>query len=157
MDYFEAFPKITIYDKYLITDITRRMYIQDKFKNKIGIFDEYIVKDGDTPESIAWKFYGNPNYHWVILLMNDIIDPFYDFPLSDNELSKFVTDTYGAGNENSPHHYELNGVVVDANTPNAAPISNFEYEYHKNEEKRKIKILKPEFVGDLEDSLITGI
>lgn len=150
MNYFEAFPTIEIYG-HLIRDISRRSYIPNRYKDRIDLFYLYDVKDGDTPESVSFQAYGTTDYHWVIMFMNDIIDPFHDWPMTDSELEQYVTNTYG--DPNAIHHYELNGVVVESTTPGAAPISNLDYERRLNDAKRRIKILKPQYLDGLEEEL----
>ena len=36
----------------------------------------HTVEKGDTWDSIALKYYGNPTYYWVICDFNRVIDPF---------------------------------------------------------------------------------
>ena len=111
--YFEAMP-LTLYsleddrsNVKLVTNITTRIKIDDQVKNQYGLYDEYDVRDGETPELVAEKFYNNSQLHWIILHYNDIIDPRFDWVLETNNLVKYVTDKYS--NINGIHHY------VDAN------------------------------------------
>ena len=48
--------------------------LKDNVKENILGFDYYDVKDGETPEMIAHKYYGDVNLHWIVLIANDIID-----------------------------------------------------------------------------------
>lgn len=113
MTYFTNFPQIlysfstgqTI-DAFAMTDITRRVKIDDfNIQNTLS-YDEYDVIDGDTPEIIADKLYNNPEYHWTILIANEIIDPRYDWPLDVRSLQNYISSKYGVGNEFAVHHYE---------------------------------------------------
>jgi len=115
------------------------------------------VKDGETPELLAHDFYGDANRHWIILLANDIIDPFYDWVLQDIHLSKYVTKKYGTGNETDPHHYIKDGLIVSSTTPGATLITNYEYEVSLNEEKRSIKIVRPIYIEKIESEFETTI
>jgi len=154
--YFDKFP----YDVYslddrqtvqLVKDIFRRITISEELKQNYIIFYFYDVKDGETPEILADKFYGDPNYHWVILHVNEIIDPRFDWPLSTFQLQKFVAGKYGLANVQSTHHWEDGtGNWVNNDYPLATAISNFSYEETLNENKRRIKILKPNYLMDLE-------
>lgn len=154
--YFEKFP----YDVYslddrqtiqLITDIFRRITISEELKNNYSIYDNYDIKEGETPEILADKIYGDSNYHWVILHVNEIIDPRFDWPLSNFQLQKFVSGKYGSANVQLTHHWEdANGNWVNSDYPLATPISNFTYEDNLNESKRRIKLLKPNYLLDLE-------
>jgi hypothetical protein len=118
----------------------------------ITVYDQYDIVDGETPEIIAAKIYGNPLYHWVIMLANNRFDYRADFPLNYTDLLKKVKATYGSSDEEiyGVHHYEASvgnsshnhpAFVVNSNYPDAYAVSNFEYEERVNEEKRRIKII----------------
>jgi len=145
--YFKNFPTI-IYDGTVVTDITLRVHLREKIKEAIGAWDYYIVKEGESIEEIADKAYGNPNYHWVIMLLNDIVDPIYDWILTQEELNDYITKAYGA-DADATRYTLLNGRIVDAGTPSSTPVTNREYEETENEKKREIMILKPEFLESI--------
>lgn len=118
--YFKTFPYTyyTLYDDLsnvkLVTNITTRIKINDDVKNNLSVYDEYDIRDEDTPEILADKFYNNPELHWVILLYNDIIDPRFGWPLSSNNLKKYAQGKYS--NINGIHHYEdLDEKIVNGN------------------------------------------
>lgn len=100
--YFEKFPKI-LYDfqngsniEYkVVTDITRNVRVLKEILSNITLYDEYDIRDGETPEIIADKFYGSPQYHWIVMLTNDRYDYVNDFPLPIFELEKHIEDIYG--------------------------------------------------------------
>jgi len=150
--YFEKFPQ----DLYslddlesvqVITNILRRVTLSDELKSNSSIYDVYDIKEGDTPEKLADKFYNNSNYHWVILHINDILDPRFDWPLSSLELEQFVKSKYGIAYIQSTHHWEdANKNWVNSSYPNSTAISNYTYEDRLNEEKRSILILKPKYI-----------
>jgi len=154
--YFSKFP-LDLYSLddlksvQLITDILRRVTLTEKFKSDSVFFDEYDIKEGETPERLADKFYGDSNYHWLILHVNEIVDPRFDWPLTFYQLEQMVGSKYGVNNIQATHHYEnVDGNWVNSNYPSATAISNFVYEERLNEDKRRIKILKPRFLVALE-------
>lgn len=117
--YFESFP-YTYYSLdnattiQVITDITNRVQISDEVKSNLGLYDEYDIKDGETPELVADKFYNNPELHWLVLHYNDIIDPRFDWPLDTNNLNRYVSSKYA--NATAVHHYEdSNGYQINGN------------------------------------------
>lgn len=117
--YFQKFP-VTYYtlddrnSVQVVTNITLRNVISEEIKNNFAIFDEYDIKEGETPEIVSDKFYNTPLYHWIILHINEILDPRYNWPLSQNDLNKHVEQKYV--DVNAPHHYENgNGVTVNGN------------------------------------------
>jgi hypothetical protein len=100
--YFKDFP--TFFYEYTINgekslttvkDITRNIRFRRDILSNITVFDEYDIQEGETPEIIAEKLYGNPEYHWIIMLANDRYDYISDFPLSQAELEQFVYQKYG--------------------------------------------------------------
>ena len=178
MPYFSRFPMMT-YDvagnkNYkLLPDILRRVKIRSGLRSGSFMFDNYDVKDGERPEDIAYKWFGDAEYHWVILMTNNVTDRYYQWPLSQPQFAEHLTDKYGSGSEDATHHYEKSqdsGVtssrdfshLVECNSDDGDPaiISNRQYEQRKQDEYRQIRLLdrrflKP-FVEEFE-SLIKGV
>jgi hypothetical protein len=120
--YFTNFPKIyydfpqdaTSTSLQILTDITTNVRIRKAVLENITLYDEYDMKDGETPEIVAEKVYGNPELHWVIMLVNERYDYLKDFPMSNLELEQYAIDKYGQDNLNDVHHYEVNGIIAEA-------------------------------------------
>lgn len=101
--FFDSYP-VVVYDIFgtrdgsykTATNIFSRTKILDSVKSATSLYYDYSIQDGDTPEMIADKYYGDPELHWVILYMNDIFDPFYDWPLDYNKFVKFIKLKYGS-------------------------------------------------------------
>ena len=161
--YFSYFPK-GYYDltnngnSKLVTDLMRRVKIRSKVIDEVSLYDLYDVIDGDTPESIAFKHFGDSKLHWVILLTNSVTDRFYDWPLTTNEFENYLKEKYT--NPDGIHHYELtqsSGAItskdnshlieVNSTTPNAVSVSNREYEERIQNVKRQIKLLNTAYLG----------
>lgn len=134
----------------VVTDILKRVKIRDEVKNNIGVYTKTILQSGETPESLASKAYGDSGLHWIILMMNDITNPIYDWLMDPEPLQSFITGKYGAGNENATHHWE-NARLFEVNStePGALIVTNYEFEDRENEKKRDIKVLDPEFVSEI--------
>jgi len=101
-EYFRYFPR-TIYAQDaeqgsvdLITNLVSRFSFEKNFKENTSTFQKYDIVDGDTPESIAYKLYDSAERHWIILAMNDIVDPQYDWPLDQITLGNFINSKYTA-------------------------------------------------------------
>lgn len=109
--YFYEFPKL-LYTRdgvtNLVTNLLTRIATVKGEIDTSSLYYQYDVKDGDTPEIIASKYYGDAELHWVVLIFNDIIDPFYDWPMEYRQFIKFLTDKYGspATAQTTVHHYE---------------------------------------------------
>lgn len=109
--YFNEFPKL-LYTRDSVTNLVTNLLsriatVKDKIDTS-SLYYQYNIKDGDTPEIIASKYYGDAELHWVVLIFNDIIDPFYDWPMEYRQFIKFLTDKYGspATAQTTIHHYE---------------------------------------------------
>ena len=152
--YFKEFPKFQYDFAYgndtkvsVVQDITRNIRFRRDVLANVSLYDEYDIVDGETPEIIAEKIYGNPEYHWVIMLANERHDYITDFPLPEYVLEKYIVDKYG-GTRYSIHHYEnVKGFVVNSDATGATSVSNDAYERDLNEAKRRIKIISPELLS----------
>lgn len=155
--YFDNFNKF-LYDfkingkteyKY-IRDITENVRFRKEILANITLYDEYDIRDGETPEIIAEKVYGSPKYHWVVMLANEKYNYIDDFPLSIFELEKHIKEKYGVDNVYDIHHYvDNNGYIVDEFNPNGTSVSNYDYEINLNETKRRIKLISPTMLSQL--------
>ena len=100
--FFRYFPKTLYYSKLdsksldTITNILTRFKFENSFKDNSITYYEYDIKDSDTPEIIASKFYDSPEKHWAVLLINDIIDPQWDWPMDQGTMIKFIESKYSA-------------------------------------------------------------
>lgn len=203
-NYFSKFPKIFYsLDNYktsdYVTHIIRRFSLENILKENTSIYYTYDIRDGDTPEIIASKLYDSPERHWIVLMMNDIIDTQTEWPLDYYTLNKYI-DTKYLPNANSntsgdglvwarsetKTYFRVerqtlpNDIIntkqfeIDANTyANTAIVlgaeitlddgtlmiydtdkttqSYYDHEFEINEEKRKIKLLRREYVTQLEE------
>lgn len=142
----------------VVQDIFRRVTLSDELKSNNAFFDQYDIMEGETPEIVSQKFYRESQYHWIIMIANDIVDPRYDWPLTQPNLVDYCKSKYGSNNIYSTHHYEdAQGYEVNSDHPSATAISNFEYEDKNNESKRRIKILKGEVVSEIVSNFETLI
>jgi len=153
--YFDNFPtflypfKINNKTEYkLIKDISQNVRVRKEILANITLYDEYDIREGDTPEIISEKVYGSPLYHWVVMLCNERYNYIDDYPLTQYELEKYITDKYGSGNEYDTHHYvNANGNIVDSTQ--GTSVSNYDYETDLNESKRRIKLISPTLLNNI--------
>ena len=165
--YFDSFPVIP-YDakgnlEYKdVTNLLRRVGLRAKVRSNTLLYDTYDVKEGETPEIIAHKLYGDAELHWVILLINDITDRYHQWPMSGGQFLDYINDKYS--NPDAIHHYEttqtsgdtkvkvevFNEVDDDAYT-GLTPITNREFEEQEQDKRRKIRLLDPSFVEQFID------
>lgn len=154
--YFKAFPKFLYDFKYgnttkttVVTDITRNIRFRKEVLENVTLFDEYDIVDGETPEIVAEKIYGDPEYHWIIMLSNQKHDYISDFPLSEQALVKHIIATYGAQRYAIRHYVNAKGFVVNSTATGAVSVSNDDYERDLNESKRRIKVISPQVISTI--------
>ena len=79
-----------------VTNLITRFKFEEGIKQNSGAAYEYNIQDGDTPEIIADKYYGDVEKHWVVLLFNDIVDPQFDWPLDSRQIIEYIDKKYTA-------------------------------------------------------------
>ena len=160
--YFTKFPKM-LYDLQnnsqfkLVPDIFRRIKVRNKIKDNISLLDKYDVGEGETPETVAFKIYGDTDYFWVVCLMNNIVNRFYDWPLPEFAFQRFLEDKYT--NPDATHHFEKvqssgpqtsidNSHLIECNSTDvgAQSVSNREFEQREQDKISRIKLLNPSFI-----------
>jgi hypothetical protein len=109
--YFENFPLINYsldagQTSFVMTDFFRRVKADANSILGSSAYYEYQLAEGDTPEILAHKLYGDPNLHWIILITNETIDPRFEWAQTQNSLTNYIRDKYGADYVNATHHYE---------------------------------------------------
>jgi hypothetical protein len=75
-------------------DILKRVGFKAKVKDNSELFADYYINDGETPDIVADRVYGNSELHWVVLLFNDIVNPDYDWALASPKLESFIKKKY---------------------------------------------------------------
>ena len=159
--YFDNFP--TIYYPYTVngqeilkavTDVTVNVRIRKIILENITLFDEYDMREGETPEIVAAKLYGSSQYHWVVMLCNQRYDYLEDFPKAYHVFKEYLASKYTPEQLNEIHHYVLKGTEyivsydpADEDTFYTAEeveaVSNYQHEENLNEAKRRIKLIAP--------------
>lgn len=153
MLFLDQFPAIDIkIDNYKnsISNITRTFSTKNLNIDYSKIIQIYMVQDLETPESIAYKLYGDATYHWIILMLNNIINPFSEWIMTEECLQELCTRKYSTG-INGIHHYlhpttgeRLDDVTV-RNKEIVSPIvvTNLMFEQEENNKKRRILVINP--------------
>ena len=169
--FFPQFPKIEYNlsgkngNTNVVTDIFRRVKIRSKIADNVSLLDKYDVAEGEKPEDIAYKIYGDTDYFWVVTLVNNIVNRYYDWPLDSFSFQQYLKDKYS--NPDGIHHYEVtqssgkqtgdgpadysHKLEVNSTHPGAQSVSNREYEQRIQDKKRQIRVLSPQYLGAFEE------
>jgi len=162
-----------------VKNLFRRVKLRDDLQNILTLFNKYQIEEGERPDTVAERIYGSADLDWVVLISAGIINVRNDWPLSDNDIYQFTEEKYGFKNINAVKFFETTevkdskgrlilpkGKIVDSNFTIPDPnnpygsrlnpvigISNYEYEVRKNNKKRTIYILKPEYLQQFIDDI----
>lgn len=138
--------------------------------DKTFVFQRYEVQSGERPEETADRLYKNPDLWWVLMVVNNLISPYLDWRMADEELEEFAKIKYD--DINAIHHYVniQTGKICDEvdeadyrlldpeNLPvNIQPVTNLAYENDLNIERSKIIVINPRYVGQFVDSYIKAL
>ncbi len=158
-----------------VTNIMKRIKFKPKVLEDISDYYPYYVKDGERPDIISYEKYGTVAYAYLIMLVNNIFDPTFDWPLSTQQFEKFIENKYGSVSSamsDIKHYYQIvraevarTGTservpevkfVVDLTTYNALDTgsrttqTNYEYEEELNDNKREILLINANFIQDID-------
>lgn len=119
-NYFDNFPTtVYTFDPKLqvfktVVDIFCRVKFLNSIINNISIFDTYDIRDGDTPESIAFKLYADPTRSWIILYANLILDRYYQWPLTVDQFNANMETQFGGivNAQSTLHHIEKHTNII---------------------------------------------
>ena len=155
---------------------------EDLFQD-LTVFEKYSVKGDDRPDNVANEIYDDPTLDWVVLTSNNITNVQNEWPLSQKGFEDYILDKYKTHEKlNEIHHYESNevkdtngviifpkGVRVSAAqsvsyfeplseesvtvNPISRAVTNFEHEQKVNDDKRRIFLIKPIYLGVVFDDL----
>ena len=176
ISFLSRLPNASTNEDYItVKNLFKRAKIRTDINNAITAFDYYQILDNQRPEVVASRLYGDPELDWVILITNNITNVRDQWPLNNNDLYNYMIDKYDTEEALSNiHHYETtevkdeydrlvvpSGLQVDSNftvtytkfdntLSTVSPVkqvTNYEYETNINEEKRKIRVLKPAYLS----------
>ena len=181
-NYFRNIPKIK-YDIFGtepntytdVTNITKRLRFKPKVIEDITEYYTYRVKDGERPDIISYQKYGTVGYAYLLMLINDIQDPLFDWPLSTQQFEQYILNKYGSvesAQTTTKYYYqtiraevEKTGIrervpevkyIVDSTTYDSLAVGSrstqteYEWEEELNDEKRNIKIINESFIQELD-------
>jgi len=114
MNYFNKFPTV-VYNGQLAKNLLARAKLSDETRNNKIVFQKYTMNDLDRVDVLSNYYYDNPGYSWLVWFSNDVIDPYYDMPLSELDFTRYVENKYGsmANAMRKIMFYRLNWVNLD--------------------------------------------
>ena len=169
MSIYTYFPKINYkvdeYDSLRAIDITSAIKIKEYLKSYRGIlYTPYIVKNGDRPDIVSNKLYGDSNYDWILLIANDMYSVYDDWPRNSFDLEAFIIEKYGSlssAMSTVKYYYNSSLDIIDETTYNNLASNarrsetQYEYELRVNSNKAKIKVVKRSLITAITSDLNT--
>ena len=183
--FFANYPRIaydisgnnsTVPDYTVAVNLMIRSKLKDTVEDDVTVYYPYIVPEGMRPDVLAYKYYGDTIYTWTIFLVNNIVDPYWEWPLSYKDFREYMTDKYGSIEkaQSQIHHYEkiARARVEQTKLADAVPeyrleidyqtytetdvsereiIYSYGYEKDLNEAKREIQLIDANFIRSVQD------
>lgn len=130
------------------------------------VYQTYDVPAGTSPEALANELYRDPTLCWVFFLVNGMVNPLLDWPMSDEVLEEYVASVYGSVNTilyftSLEDGYRLDDVAeaevrafIDLGNPmpaNVHPVTALEHESGLNRVRGKITIIAPRYINQFVD------
>ena len=156
-----------------IVNITQRARITERLRQHTTTMHDYVIGEGERPDTVALKLYGDVKYTWVVLLMNTIVS-LYDWPMTNSEFELYLIGKYGSltNSQNqgtrtdaawsaAKFYYTTEGDRVDATTyaglGTRQGITNTPYtqEVEDNDTRRTIKVVPRRFLPGILSTLKT--
>jgi hypothetical protein len=175
MSSFNYFPKIK-YNNLTSVNLLSKISLIREYNNSYDKFYTYLVKDGERADIIAYNQYNDASLDWVIYIINEMIDPYSSWVMTNSNFISYIEDKYGVSAarlnsviiEESIHHYYYKGIASDTqeiissynytmtketydklgNPSGWVPKSIFDYEDEMNESKRTIKLLRSNYINE---------
>jgi len=94
-NFFTNYPTIT-YSNTLVTNIMAKVVFQNNNQDNYFTYHPYTIVEGDRADTLAYLYYGDPGYDWVIYYSNILVDPYFDWPLDTKSFKRFVESKYGS-------------------------------------------------------------
>ena len=102
MQYFDTLPKIVYTNSagqsLAMTNLLARASVIPEILKDPLIYYSYDIQEGDTPEIIAHKYYGDSYRYWIVLFANELLDPQWDWPMTYNMFEQYLADKYPSTN-----------------------------------------------------------
>ena len=97
-------------DQYIeVKNLFKRIRLKSEVFQFALSFNDYIIDDGERPDTIAEGLYASAKYDWVVLLSANIINVEDQWPVPEGKLWDLADEKYG-GDLNAVHHYETKEV-----------------------------------------------
>ena len=182
-NYVDRNPNAKLGDQVRVKNLFRRIKLREDIFQDTTVFEKYQIRGDDRPDNIANQFYGRPDYDWIVLVSNNIVNIQTEWPMPQNTFDTFILNKYGTyQNANAVRHYETRevkntqgvvivpaGQIVDKGYSYTyyeefqqafvetgditVEVTNYDYETRIEEAKRNISLLKRRYLPVILDDI----
>ena len=184
-EFFANYPRIAydisgsnsvVPDYTVAVNLLIRNKLRDAVEDDVTVYYPYVVPEGMRPDVLSYQYYGDTIYTWTIYLVNNIIDPYWEWPLSYKDFKEYMVDKYGSIEiaQNQIHHYEYTAraraektgtsdsvpaykLEIDYKTYTETAVDEREiiysygYEQDLNEAKREIQLIDATYIQSVQE------
>ena len=184
-EFFANYPRIayditgsnsTVPDYTVAVNLMIRSKLRDAVENDVIVYYPYVVPEGMRPDVLSFQYYGATTYTWAIYLVNNIIDPYWEWPLSYKDHREYVIKKYGSIEvaKSQIHHYEYTARARAEKTGTSDPVPAYKleidyqtytetavdereiiysygYEQDLNETKREIQLIDVAYIQSVQE------
>ena len=182
-NYVDRNPNAKLGDQVKVKNLFRRIKLREDIFQDTTVFEKYQIRGDDRPDNVANQFYGRPDYDWIVLVSNNIVNIQTEWPMPQNTFDSFILNKYGTyQNANAVRHYETRevkntqgvtivpaGQIVDKGYSYTyyeefqqafvdtgditVEVTNYDYETRIEEAKRNIFLLKRRYLPVILDDI----
>jgi len=130
--YFSKFPAVAYGNTFAI-DLTERAVLTSAVPSNPFVYYSYDVSQGERPDEIADSYYNDQFMDWILYLSNGIIDPYYQWYLTNDKFNTFLQAKYNTALSNLQNKVAFyrnnwyNGYDVSISDYNALPSNQHRY------------------------------
>ena len=184
-EFFSNYPRIayditgsnsTVPDYDVAVNLMVRNKLKDAVETDVSAYYPYVVPEGMRPDVLAHQYYGDTIYTWTIYLVNNILDPYWEWPLSYKDFRTYMINKYGSIEiaQSQIHHYEYTARARAEKTGTSVPVPEYKleidyqtytetavdereiiysygYEQDLNEAKREIQLIDATYIQSVQD------
>jgi len=184
-EFFSNYPRIaydisgtnSVVPNYTVAvNLLIRNKLRDAVEADVSLYYPYTVPEGMRPDVLSYQYYGDTIYTWTIYLVNNIVDPYWEWPLSYKDFREYMTNKYGSipTAQSTIHHYEYIARARAEATGTSDPVPayrleidyqtytetaadereiiySYGYEDDLNEAKREIQMIDAAYIQTVQD------
>lgn len=150
---FDNYKTIQYEDQTLI-NLINKPKISQAIKNLGVLYYPYVIQVGQRADNVAYSEYGDPTLDWLVYMSNDIIDPHYEWYLTEQQLTDLIIKKHGSVSaarnkilykKSGTDLYSVDTATYDT-TRSYTDVTAYDEEVRLNEERKHIQLVRREYI-----------